>query len=288
MAMHHRYSHHVRRALAHAERLATQYQHPHQNTAHLLAGVMLAEGSVGAQVMATFNVPFSVTSVYLKYLNNPVAALPKPLPRTPSFEKALEQAADEATWLASHYIGTEHLLLGITRTNLGDAIALLRLLGITPEQIRRRVRTAINDGQGEAGIEGVRANVRLSELSRRTLNAAEQQALAMDHPNVGLGHLLLALAQERRGVTSRFLAQAGLNVAALQAALQTPDETLLRDVQPILTEAIDQAEKLGSHYVGADHLLFALTLLPAGVAMLQQYEASSDKIHRLLTKHLQQ
>lgn len=288
MAMHHRYSHHVRRSLSHAERLATQYQHPHQDTAHLLVGVMLAQGSVGAQVMATFNVPLSVPQVYLKHLIDPLeVVVPNSIPRDESFEKALEQSADEATWLGSHYIGTEHLLLGITRTNEGDAIQLLRLLGITPEQIRRRVRTAINAGRGETGLDAVRSNARLSELSRRVLNASEQMALSMDHPKVGLGHLLLALSQERRGVTSKFLAQAGFKTDDLRAQLTDPNADLLADIQPVLAEAIDQAETFGSHYVGADHLLFALTLLPAGVALLQYYSAAPDKIHRLLTKHLQ-
>ena len=54
MARHHRYSHHVRRAISHAATLAQQYQHPRQDTAHLLVGVMLSEGSIGADVIVGF------------------------------------------------------------------------------------------------------------------------------------------------------------------------------------------------------------------------------------------
>ena len=51
----HRYSHHAKRALSHAGDLALRYAHPHIDTAHLLVGVILAEGSIGAKVLDTLN-----------------------------------------------------------------------------------------------------------------------------------------------------------------------------------------------------------------------------------------
>jgi ATP-dependent Clp protease ATP-binding subunit ClpA len=286
MASHHRYSHHTRRALGHAANLAARFRHPYQDTAHLLVGVVLAEGSVGAQVMQDFDLPPAVAEVYLKRLMTPVPESSEPIPRDASFDEALEQAEDEAQWLADHYIGTEHLLLGITRTNLGNAISLLRLLEITPEQIRRRVRHVIMDGRREFSLEAVRRNTRLSELSRRVLNAAEQAAVAHDHPTVGLGHLLLALSWERRGVMSDVLHNSGLNDDALLAGLQAREAPALVSVEVLLNEAIDKAQQLGSHYVGADHLLLVMALLPAGARLLARYGVSPDKVQRLLNKHL--
>ena len=286
MALHHRYSHHVRRALQHAEQLASDYGHSRQDTAHLLVGVMLTEGSLGAQVMEIFDLPVPVARVYLKRMVPPTENITTPIPRDESFDKALEQAADEASWLGSHYIGSEHLLLGITRTNLGNAINFLRLVDITPEQLRRRLRHVISDGKVEFSLETVRANVRLSELSRRVLNAAEQMAVKLDHPVVGIGHLMMALSNERRGVTSSFLKQSGLDADKLKEVLNKRDRKLFVTIESVLDEAINQAEKFGSHYVGADHLLFALTIFPAGVEVLQAHSASPDKIRRLLQKHL--
>lgn len=286
MASHHRYSHHTRRALTHAANLAARYQHAYQDTAHLLVGVILAEGSVGSQVMQDFDLPAAVAEVYLKRLMPPVAKAPDQVPTDASFDKALEQAEDEAQWLAHHYIGTEHLLLGITRTNLGNAIGLLRLLEITPEQIRRRVRHVIMDGRREFSLEAIRANARLSELSRRVLNAAEQQAVALDHPTVGLGHLLLAMIRERRGVMSTVLRNSGLDEARLQAGLQGRDSATLISVEVLLNDAVDKAEQLGSHYLGADHLLLVLAHLPAGQRVLQQYGAQPGKVSRMLNRHL--
>jgi ATP-dependent Clp protease ATP-binding subunit ClpA len=286
MALHHRYSHHVRRALHHAEQLASEYGHARQDTAHLLVGVMLTEGSLGAQVMEVFDLPIPVAKVHLKRLSPPVEEIVPPVPHDESFDKALEQAADEASWLDSHYIGTEHILLGITRTNLGNAINLLRLVDIAPEQLRRRLRHVISDGKVEFSLEAVRANARLSELSRRVLNAAEQMAVSLDHPAVGLGHLMMALSNERRGVTSEFLKQSGLDALKLKQELNQRNRKLFMGIEIILDEAINQAEKLGSHYVGADHLLLSLTLHEKSSELLQSYGASSDKIRRLMQKHL--
>ncbi|MCU0511385.1 MAG: hypothetical protein MUE40_02330 [Anaerolineae bacterium] len=282
----HRYSHHALRALTHASTLATGFQHAQQDTGHLLVGVMLAEGSLGAQVIAELNITPDVAGVFLKRLLPRVEEVPQPMPPGEAFQKALADAELESDWLGSHYIGTEHLLLGITRTTPGNALELLRLIDLPPEQIRRRVRHVIQAREQEFNLTVVRSNTRLSELSRRVLNAAEQTALSLEHPAPGMGHVLLALVQERRGVTSQILQRSGLQTVALQVALDRREAALLSDLQPLLSTAIEQADKLGSHYVGADHLLLTLTLLPAGIGLLQQYGAAADKVNRLLNKHL--
>src|SRR3972149_1902893 len=46
-------------------------------------------------------------------------------------------AIEEARRMGHHYIGTEHLLLGMIRQNEGVGMDVLRRLGTSPEQIRR-------------------------------------------------------------------------------------------------------------------------------------------------------
>jgi ATP-dependent Clp protease ATP-binding subunit ClpA len=248
--------------------------------------VMLTQGSLGAKVLEIFDLPIPVAKVYLKRLMSPQEDIPKPVPHDESFDKALEQSVDEASWLGSHYIGTEHMLLGITRTNVGNAVNLMHLIDITPEQLRRRLRHLISDGHFEWSLETVRANARLSELSRRVLNAAEQEAVKLDHPAVGIGHLLSALANERRGMTSTFLEQGGLDQEKLQKALKSDKHYLFTEISLVLDEAINQAGKMGSHYVGADHLLLSLTLNEKCVDLLTRYNVAVDKVRRLIQKHL--
>lgn len=284
----HRYSHHSKRALSYASDLALQYGHPHLDTAHLLVGVILADGSIGAQVLRNLQLSEQLARVYLKRLMPSLDTRParRKIPKHESFHKALLLAEDESIWLGNHYIGTEHLLLGITRTNVGNATYLLKLVDITPEQVRRYVRLALSDGYTEFTLAIARRNARLSEIGRRTLYATEQLALAQEQEQVGLGHLLMALAQERRGVTASILEQSKLNVKHLEIDLKNPMPHLKLSVEQVIFRAVEEAEKHSNHYVGADHLLYAMTLLPNPRALMEVYGVRVDKVQRLLEKHL--
>lgn len=281
-----RYSHHALRALSHAARLASRYRHPQSDTGHLMVGVILTEGSIGSQVMRELDLNAETAEVYLKRLARPTETPLEEIPNAPSLDMALAMAADESLWLGHHYIGTEHLLLGITRVNAGNAMDLLRYVDISGEQIRRRVRAALTAGHTEFSLETARRNARLSELSRRVLFAAEQLALSLDHPNIGVGHLLMSLYQEKRGITSAILRQSGLDEARLYAAIKRRETTFLISVEVVIQAAVDQAEKMGSHYIGSDHLLLALALIPSGAALLATFGAEPEKVKRLLSKHL--
>lgn len=281
----HRYSHHALRALAHAATLAEGFQHNQQDTGHLLIGIVLAEGSIGSQALLDLQFSPTIAGVYLKNLQPRSDDVNHP-PRSDAFEKSLADADLESSWLASHYIGTEHLLLGITRTNLGNAPELLRLMDLSSEQVRRRVRDLLQDRRAEFDLNTLRANTRLSELARRVLAAAEQNALALEHASPGIGHLVLALVQERRGVTSTLLQHSGLNTADLEAGIERREDLLLNSLEGVMQTATMEAAKLGSHYLGADHLLLAITLTSSGSSVLQQYGTNPDKLLRLLNKQL--
>lgn len=248
-------------------------------------GIVLAEGSIGAQALQDVRFEPTVAGVYLKNLLPRIDDTGKPL-RSEAFEKSLADAHLESSWLSNYYVGTEHLLLGITRTNLGNGPELLRLLDISSEQIRHRVRDLLQDRRPQFDLNTLRANTRLSELGRRVLAAAEQSALSLEHSETGIGHLLLALVQERRGVTSTMLTHSGLNVKDLEAAIERRDELLLNSLETIMKTAVEEAQKSGNHYLGADHLLLALTLLPIGISLLQTFGAAPDRVNRLLNKHL--
>jgi ATP-dependent Clp protease ATP-binding subunit ClpA len=281
----HRYSHHALRAMSHAATLAEGFQHSQQDTGHLLMGIVLAEGSIGAQALQDVRFEPTVAGVYLKNLLPRVEESGHP-PRSEAFEKSVADAHLESSWLSNYYVGTEHLLLGITRTNLGNGPELLRLLDISSEQVRRRVRDLLQDRRPQFDLNALRANTKLSELGRRVLSAAEQSALSLEHSAPGIGHLLLALVQERRGVTSDMLKHSGLNAIDLEAAIERREEMLLNGLEHIMQTAVEEAQKSGNHYLGADHLLLALTLLPAGVILLQTFGAAPDRVNRLLNKHL--
>ncbi len=62
----------------------------------------------------------------------------------PDTQQVLEYAVDEARRLGHHYIGTEHILLGLVRVD-ATAMEVLRRLGVTADQIRRQTRRVLNE-----------------------------------------------------------------------------------------------------------------------------------------------
>ena len=279
-----RFSHHANRAIRHCYRLADTYQHPQADTAHLLVGVMLAQGSIGSQIMKDLDLNTDRAEVYLKWIMR--GASPVEYQQSP-LDLALDEAINEANWLKSHYVGTAHLLLGITRANVGNAVDLLRLVEIPPEKIRRRIRDVVKEGANEYSLETARRNARLSELGRRVLNSAEYTAIQLDHPLVGVSHILYALSAERRGVTSQLLKQCGIQTPQLYNDLEITSTDISVSIEDLLQQAVDEAEKLGHHYVGANHLLMVLVLNIQTASILRDYGVANEKLKRLLTKHLQ-
>jgi len=64
---------------------------------------------------------------------------------SPGTKKVLELAVDEARRMGHHYIGTEHLLLGLVRQQEGIALDVLRRLGVNPDEIRRQTSKVLQE-----------------------------------------------------------------------------------------------------------------------------------------------
>jgi ATP-dependent Clp protease ATP-binding subunit ClpC len=58
---------------------------------------------------------------------------------TPRAKKVIELSVDEARRLNHHYIGTEHLLLGLVREGEGIAAGVLESLGVSLDKVRSQV-----------------------------------------------------------------------------------------------------------------------------------------------------
>ena len=63
---------------------------------------------------------------------------------TPRAKKVIELAVDEARRLNHHYIGTEHLLLGLVREGEGIAAGVLESLGVNLEKVRAQVMQVVS------------------------------------------------------------------------------------------------------------------------------------------------
>jgi ATP-dependent Clp protease ATP-binding subunit ClpA len=278
-----RYSQHARRAMNHARSLAKKHAHPSVDSTHLLVGILHENDSVGCRILQELEMDMRHTERAFRQLPHDTGRKSTTnLTLTPVLRDSLELAADEARWLGQHYIGTEHMLLGLARGSEESFLALLHALDISPEQIRRSARRLLQEGITEISVEQAKRVARLSELSRRTLNAAEQIAEQMGHNHVGLAHLLLVLSGERRSICARLLREGGLDAAALEANLIKPRPATGGMLEDVIDRAVDRAERLGSHYTGTDHLLLSLAQNPRGARLLRRYGVTPQNLAKQL------
>jgi ATP-dependent Clp protease ATP-binding subunit ClpC len=141
-----RFTQRARRVLSLAQEEAERLQHGQISTEHLLLGLMREEGGVAGRVLRELGLDQRrVEELVVRLTDSGSRAPGGTLDLSPGTKKVLELAVDEARRMGHHYIGTEHLLLGLVRQQDGVAIDVLRRLGISPEEVRRQTRRVLSE-----------------------------------------------------------------------------------------------------------------------------------------------
>lgn len=141
-----RFTQRARRVLSLAQEEAERMQHSYIGTEHLLLGLMREEGGVAGRVLSELGLdPRRVEELVERLTSSKRTSGPTQMDLSPSTKKVLELAVDEARRLGHHYIGTEHLLLGLVRQTDGVAIEVLKRLNINPEDVRRQTRRILQE-----------------------------------------------------------------------------------------------------------------------------------------------
>ncbi len=126
--------------------------------------------------------------------------------------RVISSAAQEAKSLNHDYIGTEHLLLGLTREKDSVAAKVLESLGISLDKVRQEIERIIGKGKEEVKSE----QLPLTPRAKRVLELAWAEAQAMGHNYVGTEHLLLALIREGEGVAAQILINLGADLESVR------------------------------------------------------------------------
>jgi excisionase family DNA binding protein len=136
----------ARKVLSLANEEAQQYHHEGVGTEHVLLGIMDEGGGVAAKVLLELlQVEASEVRKQIEELHpaRDYAGGDGLLGMTPQGKGSIELAVQEARLLDHHYIGTEHLLLGLLREEEGLASQVLRKSGVTLEDARNRVKKVL-------------------------------------------------------------------------------------------------------------------------------------------------
>ncbi|MCY3569154.1 MAG: ATP-dependent Clp protease ATP-binding subunit, partial [Chloroflexi bacterium] len=143
----------ARRVLTLAQEEAQRFNHNYIGTEHLLLGLVREGDGVAAKVLSNLGVELTkVRSAVEFIIGRGDRAVLGEIGLTPRAKKVIELAVDEARRLNHHYIGTEHLLLGLVREGEGIAAGVLESLGVNLERVRAETtRILSQSGPATAG-----------------------------------------------------------------------------------------------------------------------------------------
>jgi ATP-dependent Clp protease ATP-binding subunit ClpC len=140
-----RFTQRARRVLSLAHQEAERARQNNIGTEHLILGLMDEEGGVAGRVLRDLGMtPERVREVVLRVSGAATDFDPNHIELAAETQQVLEYAIEEARRLGHHYIGTEHILLGLIRVE-STGLEVLRRLGITADQIRRQTRRVLNE-----------------------------------------------------------------------------------------------------------------------------------------------
>ncbi len=280
----------ARKALSLAQEEAQRLQHNYIGTEHLLLGLVRENEGVAGRVLAKQGVKLSAVREAVGFIiGQGDRIVLGEIGLTPRAKEVIELAVEEARSLKHHYIGTEHMLLGLLHEGEGiAAVSVLASLNVSLESVRNETLKIISDTAKEEVR--LRAEVlppqwksrnnfddyQFSEQVERVLSYAQEEARNLQHSYVGTEHLLLGLLREEGGVAAHILKSLGADLMRTRAGIETlvgrgersaPGEVSLTPLaRAQMHLAADEAERLHNKSIGTEHLLLGLVREGEGIA----------------------
>ncbi len=160
-----KFSERARRVLSLAQEEAIRFNHNYIGTEHVLLGLVRESEGVAARVLGNLGIDLTKIRSAVEFIigrgERPVSG--ENIGLTPRAKKVIELAVDEARRMSHHYIGTEHLLIGLLREGEGVAAGVLESLGVTLDKVRaetqRLLSQSVSSGQSGSSRSGTRTPV---------------------------------------------------------------------------------------------------------------------------------
>ena len=135
---------------------------------------------------------------------------------TQKAQNVLNRSLAYASELGHTYIGSEHILLGLTGENDSVAAGILTARSADFEKIKEGIVKY-------AGI-GTTSDVRASDMTPRTkriIEASSYEAIRLGQNYIGTEHLLLALIAEKDCVAVKLLEECGVSISDIHGDLMS-------------------------------------------------------------------
>ncbi|HEY8863793.1 MAG TPA: ATP-dependent Clp protease ATP-binding subunit, partial [Candidatus Dormibacteraeota bacterium] len=132
---------------------------------------------------------------------------------------------------------------------------------------------------------------RFTELAKKVLALAQQEAERSHHSYIGTEHLLLGLLREGDGIAAKVLNNLGIEIEKVRGTVESQlgrDKglTVLHQILPtsrvkkVIELSFEEARRTGHNYVGSEHLLLGLLTEGEGIAahILGDLGATLDRV----------
>ena len=131
----------ARQALVNAEEEARTLHHSYVGTEHVLLGLLREEDGAAARALASLGVSYvGVHAGVVAMMGLGVDTSDGELQFTEPAQAAIARAGREASGLGAESVGTDHILLALTRDPGGAAARILTQLDADPAAIRSALR----------------------------------------------------------------------------------------------------------------------------------------------------
>jgi ATP-dependent Clp protease ATP-binding subunit ClpA len=255
-----RFTERARKVLSLAQEEAQRFQHNYIGTEHLLLGLIRENDGVAAKVLHRLGVKLpQVRSAVENIIGRGDRIVLGEIGLTPRSKKVIELAVDEARRLNHHYIGTEHLLLGLVREGEGIAAGVLHSFGLDLERVRWETLAVLSKASTQSTSEPIQEDTsiasdveaaeqgaattlgplqdeddrvaedsgdpkdrfaRFTVRARRVLAYSQEEAQRFQHNYIGTEHLLLGLVRERGGIAAYVLYNLGVEANKVRSAVE--------------------------------------------------------------------
>jgi len=140
----------ARKVLSLSQEEAQRFQHNYIGTEHLLLGLVREGEGVAAKVLQNLGVDLERVRTAVEFIiGRGDRIVLGEIGLTPRAKKVIELGVDEARKMGHHYIGTEHILLGLVREGQGIAAGVLESMNVHLEQVRAETLKVLQSRQNE-------------------------------------------------------------------------------------------------------------------------------------------
>jgi ATP-dependent Clp protease ATP-binding subunit ClpA len=287
----------ARKVLALAQEESQRFRHNYIGTEHLLLALIRENGGIAGRALRTLGIELeSVRKDMEAALKRGDHIVLGEIGLTAGAKKTIELAVDEARHLKHHYIGTEHILLGLIHEGTGIGNEILARKGATLEKVRTLTIQFLSqpetpseqpepaqeappssDSSGEVKKSWEETHLnKLNEQVHKVLVLAKEEALRFQHNYIGTEHLLLGLTRDQDGIAAQVLARLGVGLDQVRRAIEfiigrgdrvIPDKIgMTPRSKQVIELAIDEAQCLNQPLASTEHLLLGLVREGRGIA----------------------